>query len=258
MKARDLARRSLETAEIDVKAHSSIRDLIESTQGLIQDTAELLRGRGDPQAERLLDLGRSQLQLAMEAYRDREYRKAIAMAGSARDLVQRALDQARGGAADASFDLQRILDRTQTVLDEARQALRESPDTPKAGRLLEEAQDLQHRAVSLQRESKPAAAVRLAMQARQLALEALLLLNRSYATEDVRRAVEIVDQLLSDLAVEIEQAGSAEAAALLESARQRQDEAHESLKKEKLELALGSTRLAEGLLRRAAEAAGLR
>lgn len=258
LKARDLARRSLETAEIDAKATSSIRDLIDSTEEMIRDASALLRGEGNPQADRLLELSRSQLQSARDAYRGREYRKAITMAGSARDLAQRALDLARHGGSESGGALQRTLDRTQAVLQDVAGALRDSATNPKAQGLYDQASALHARALTLQKDGRPAQAFRLAMQARQLALEALLLLNRTYVAADVRRAVEIVDQLLADLEAEIAQARSGEATSLLDSARSRQAEAREALARGKLEAALGSARLAEGLLRRAAEAAGLR
>jgi hypothetical protein len=70
-KARDLARRAIETAEIEIKANESIRDLVESTRQLAEEAALEVRSNGDPQAQRLLHGGIGQLERAQDAYRAR-------------------------------------------------------------------------------------------------------------------------------------------------------------------------------------------
>jgi hypothetical protein len=74
--ARQIARRAIETAEIEAKAHESIRD-DRLTRDLAQDAAILVRERGDTEAQRLLDGGLWQLQRAQDAYQGLVYRKAI-------------------------------------------------------------------------------------------------------------------------------------------------------------------------------------
>ncbi len=257
LEARDFARRAIETAEIEVKAHESVRDLIESTREISQDAASLVAERGDTEAQRLLDSGLWLLQRAQEAYRGAAYRNAIRLAATARDLVQRATQRARGDVPAGSASVETALDRTQALLDELRVNLEGSSDRP-AIRLSEEARRLQDRALRMQREQKPALALRLTTQARHAALEAMLNLSTRPDEEEVERALSIVEQLIQDSAPEIQASGSPEAANLLESARQRHAEAAEQLAKGNAPQALATARIAEGLLHRAADLAGER
>ncbi len=256
-KARDLARNALETAEIDVKAHESIRDLVESTKDLMEEAIPVVRERNDPQARRLLDVGAAQLQRAMEAYRGRQYRKAISLAATARDLVQRALDRARQDSTAGPATVASALDRTQALLEEVRFGLQETPN-PKAQALYDEALRFQQRAREQDRAGQVNLALGLTTHARESALEALLLLSNEPNRDDVGRAVSVVEQLILDLTPEILSSGSSEAKTLLDSARQRHAEASQSLAKGDLSAAMSNARIAEGLLRRAAEAAGMR
>jgi hypothetical protein len=252
--AREFARRAIETAEIEVKAHESVRDLIESTRDMTQDAAVVVREHGDPEAQRLLDGGLWLLQRAQEAYRGLAYRKAIRLAATARDLVQRAIQRESGGSPAEGASVETALDRTQALIDEVRVNLEGSLDQ-KAIRLHDEALRLQDRAMRMQREKKPALALRLTTQARHAALEAMLALSSRPDEEEVERALSIVEQLIQDSAPGILASGSSGALDLLESARQRQAEATEQLAKGNAPQALTTARIAEGLLRRAAELA---
>jgi hypothetical protein len=256
-RARDLAGRAIETAEIEVNAHESVRDLIESTRDLSQDAATLVQERGDPEAQRLLDGGLWLLQRAQEAYRGQAYRKAIRLAATARDLVQRATQRARGDTPAAGASVETALDRTQALIEELRVSLEGSAD-PKATRLHEEALRLQDRAMQMQRDQKPVLALRLTTQARQAALEGMLTLSSRPDEEEVARAVSVVDQLIQDSAPGILASGSQDAADLLESARQHLAQASDQLAKGSASQALATARIAEELLRRAAESAGNR
>lgn len=255
MQSRDLARRALETAEIEVKAHESIRDLIESTRDLSQDAATLVRESGDPEAKRLLDGGLWQLQRAEDAYRAGEYRKAIRLAATARDLVQRATQRARGDAPGSMVSVEAAIDRTQALIEEVRIHLEGLSDSRARG-LLDEAVKLQANAVEMQKQGRPALALRLTTQARQAALEAMLLVSAKPEKDDVERALAVVDQLIQDAGPVIAASGSTEAATLLDSARQREAEARGLLARGKTTQALATARIAEGLLHRAAEMAG--
>ncbi len=258
MEARDLARRALESAEIDVKAHESIRDLIESTKDQIDRASPIVTDQGDLQARRLLASGESQLQLADDAYRDQDYRKAIRLAVSARDLVQRAMDRASGGSRPATgAGVDSAIDRTDSLIEELRNGMQEN-DNAGARTLLDEAVTLQAKAKKLQLTQHPALAFRMTTQARQAALDGLLLLARNPSVSDVGRALAAVEQLANDLAPEILSSQSEDAQVLLDSARQQQAEAKEKLAKGDAAQAMESARIAEGLLRRAAEAAGIR
>jgi hypothetical protein len=255
MQAREFARRSIETAEIEVKAHESVRDLIESTRDMTQDAATLVHERGDAEAQRLLDGGLWLLQQAQEAYRGLSYRKAIRLAATARDLVQRATQRARGDVPAGEASVETALDRTQALIEELRVSL-EGSANQKATRLQDEALRLQDRAMQMQSDKKPALALRLTTQARRVALEALLTLSSRPDAEEVDRALSVVEQLIQDSAPGILAGGSSAAAELLESARQRLAEAQGLLAKGDAPQALKTARIAEGLLRRAADLTG--
>jgi hypothetical protein len=252
--AREFARRAIETAEIEVKAHESVRDLIESTRDMTQDATALVQERGDPEAQRLLDGGLWLLQRAQEAYRESAYRKAIRLAATARDLVQRATQRARGGAPAGGASVETALDRAQALIEELRVNLEGSGDQ-KAMRLRDEALRLQDRAMRMQRERKPALALRLTTQARHAALEAILALSSRPDEEEVERALSVVEQLIQDSAPGILASRSSGALDLLESARQRLADAREQFAKGNAPQALAMARIAEGLLHRAADSA---
>jgi hypothetical protein len=115
---------------------------------------------------------------------------------------------------------------------------------------------LQANAVEMQKQGRPALALRLTTQARQAALEAMLLVSAKPEKDDVERALAVVDQLIQDAGPVIAASGSTEAATLLDSARQREAEARGLLAQGKTTQALATARIAEGLLHRAAEMAG--
>jgi hypothetical protein len=257
MQARDLARRALETAEIEVKAHESIRDLIESTRDLSQDAATLIHERGDPETKHLLDAGIWQLQRAEESYRSGEYRKAIRLAATARDLVQRAMQRVRGDAPGGAAAVDAAIDRTQALIEEVRVHLEDSSDA-RARNLLDDAVKLQQNALQMRKEGRPGLALRITTRARQSALDAMLRVSAKPEKEEVERALSVVDQLIQDAAALIDASGSAEAATLLDSARQREAEARGLLAEGKTAQALATARIAESLLRRAAEISGSR
>lgn len=255
LEAREIARRAIETAEIEVKAHESVRDLIESTRDMTQEATILVQEHGDPEAQRLLDGGLWLLQRAQEAYRGLAYRKSIRLAATARDLIQRASQRARGDVPAGSASVETALDRTQALLEELRVSLEGSGDRS-AMQLHDEALRLQDRALRMLRETKPALALRLTTQARHAALEAMLLLATKPDAEEVERALSVVEQLIQDSGPGILASGSAEALDLLESARQHHAQATEQLAKGDAPQALTTARIAEGLLHRAAELVG--
>jgi hypothetical protein len=257
LKARELAQRAIETAELEAQAYEKTRDLVESTKDLIDRANTEIRESGDPQAIRLLEGGIWQLQKAREAYRSREYRKAIQLAATAHDLVERALQRSRDVSTSDRSMTEAALDQTESLIGEVRDRLRASPD-PKAQKLFEQARDLHSRARDHYRNDRDDMAIRLATRARQLALDALLILTRDPDRRDVEQALTIVEQLIEDLVPEIRRSDSERAKRLLRSARERHREAVEELDRGKLAKALETARLADGLLRRAAEAAGLR
>jgi hypothetical protein len=257
MEARDLARRALESAEIDVKSHESIRDLIDSTKELIDRARPMVDDRGDRQSKRLLENGIWQLDRAQDAYRAADYRKAIRLGASARDLVQRALQRARSGVAAEPVGIDTALERTDMLIEDLKGSL-QGRDNPLGRSLLERAIQLQDRARGRAEGDRPGMALKLTMQARQAALDGLLELAKDPGRADVERAVAVVDEYALDLAPEIEASRSKDALSFLDSARQRLVEARDLLGKGEMAAAIEQARIAEGLLRRAAETADIR
>lgn len=257
IRARDLAARAVEAAEIEIKAHETTRDLIESVRDLIDQAVTEVRESSDEQAGQLLQAGINQLQKAREAYLAHEYRKAISLATTARDLIQRAMTQARSVSPGRSREVEGELDRTNSLLDEVKAALDRSPSS-KAERLYDDAKRLQRQAVMRHREGRDRLALQLTSQARQAAKDALVLTSQDPDREDVQRAISAVGRLISSLSSAIAESDSEDAKRLLNSARQRHAEASEQLERGNYKRALEIARLADGLLRRAAEAVGKR
>ncbi|MBD3163549.1 MAG: hypothetical protein GF346_13685 [Candidatus Eisenbacteria bacterium] len=255
-KARDLARRAVETAALEIRASEKIRDLIGSTRDLIDRTTEHVQESGDDQAARLLEAGVRQLQLAQEAYRGGELRHAIRLVGAARDLVQRARDRVRVRESSGA-SVEAMLERTEVALEEIALEVDGTADE-RTARRVEEARRLLDTAWQRHRGGQPRAALALGMQARRAVLEAMLGLTRTPERPGVDRALRAVGQLIEDLAPEISASGSSKAAELLDSARTRHREAVREADGGRLGPALERARLADRLLKRAAEAAGIR
>ena len=257
LKARDIARRALELAEIEVKAHETLRDLLDSTQEMARDALTIVRERGDPQAQKLLDSGLEQLRRSQEFYAGRDYIRAIRFVSTARDLIQRALSRARGDGGDAAGALDAALDRTQSLIEEVKIRLAARPDAD-AGKLFDEAVRLQRMARDMRTQGRPGAALRMTAQARETALRVLLQINRSPDRDEAQRAIDVVGQLIEDLSPEILGAGSDEARTILDAARTRYQDSIRLLADGKTAQAVDAASIADRLLRRAAEVAGVR
>lgn len=246
--ARDEAFRAIRLSEGEFRAVERIRNLLESTQGLVEEAASVIPGSGNEQAERLFDAGRWQLGQAREAFRDRRFRQGLMLALTSRDLLLRALRLVEDGPAANGERLREVIARTEALAEEAAAS---AGDDPRARDLIEQGRRLLDEARRAARDGRPEFAFRRALASRERFLDALRLAERELDTPEVAAEVDATRRLLEAEGPRISQSGVAKAEGLLEEARLRQREAEAHLARGRLRPALTETKLAEALLRKA-------
>ena len=250
--ARELAVDAIELCQVESKAQESLRSMLDSTSGLLDQAESTVAQSGSADARRLLDAAVWQLDRARAAYRTGETRRAILLGGVARGLVLRALDRARGGSGAVGPRLEVALDRTEALLSEVRAADGWNED-PRARALLERAEREQDQARDLQSDGAAVAALQRTRAARESALDALWMLQRSPQPERIRDARELVARLADQAEAEIDSSGSAESRALLREVRVQLRAAEVAIAGRDWEQASAAVRTADSLLRRAVE-----
>jgi HEPN domain-containing protein len=257
--ARKVAAEAIRTCQVEFKAHEVVRNLFDATRELASEAAVAVRASGDAQAEHLYQAGLNQLEKAQDAYRSEHYRQAIRLATVANTLIERSLRRVRGpnAAGGEGAGVQEACDRTGAQIGELKIALA-GEENEEAAALLAQAETQQKRALDLLHEGKPREALRWTERARSTALEASWKLRTSLLPETVERGIEVVSQMISDLAPGIRADGGDEARALLKEAEDQLSAARSDLSRGETDPAAASARRAASLIQRAAEASGLK
>lgn len=255
-KARDLAVSAIETCQLEFKAHEALRSLLDSTGELAREASGTVEIGSSPEARRLLEAGLRQLDQAREEYRAGEYRKAITLAGTARNLIQRAMQRAQTGFQEQGLSrVTAALDRTDLLIADVFSSAGASDD-PKVTSLLDRARDEQEKAREFLARGHAAQAMARTQSARATALDALWLLQRAPRSDRIQAALDLVETLYRELAPEIRESGGAEANVLLEKAGESLAAARDHLRAGDNQRAAQAARLADSLLRRASEKSG--
>jgi hypothetical protein len=253
LRARDLALQAIETCQVEFQAHEALRDMMDSTQDLLGEARDAVTASGSAEGRRLLEAGLWQLDKAREAYRNREYRKAITLGAAARTLIQRAVQRARSAGLDeGAARVEAALDRTDLILSDVL-ATPGAADSERARALFDRARKEQGQAWDLYRAGRPEQALRRTRAARATALDALWLVQTGPAEAQIRAAVQTIERLLRETAPGIRRSGPEEAIRLVDRAEEEIRRAGDLLREGKPARAAEAARLADTLLRRAAD-----
>lgn len=248
--ARDLAKRAVAFArqqgDLELRAQRGLEDAERTLERARQCT-------GDPpseQARRLLDLARSRLEQAREAFHVLKFRVAFDLAMQARRLAEEVCGGTPGHAVE------QLLEDVARLLERAAPEIKDSGD-PQAIAMLQRARDLFERARSLHDAHQFEMAAHHARQARDLVLRALRSTERPPDAAQVERALEDATHDIEDVAQEIRATGNAEAATLVERAMHHLERARRLLHDGRARAALAEIRVARNLAWRAAQLAGI-
>jgi hypothetical protein len=240
MEARDVAKRALRLAHEDASMHTRALRELEKAWEALQRARELL---GESP---LLHEAQQQIERGRAQYHEQNYEPAMRLAISAQRLVRQALGSTDGGPDR----VQRELERTDRLIERAREAVGDT-DLPDALRALDRATNLQQDAWAAYRAERFRVAFAATREARDLAAHVLKLVHGPIDAERVQRALAETDRLLDRAAELVADAGDEAAVRLLERAREHQAEAKRLLADGQIRGALAKTRVAAGLARRA-------
>lgn len=253
--ARDLAVKAIETCQVEFQAHQSITSMLDSTRELAGEAAALVRASRSADGQRLLDAGIRQLEHAMDAYRNRDLRRAITLGAAARRLIQRAMQRAQAGEGSGGSERTAgALERTEQVLQDLSRHIGSGDRRAKA--LLERARSEQDLASAHYRDGRYEQALRLTQAARRSVLDALWEAQKAPDRDRVAGALEIVERVMQETGPEILRSGDQESMRLLEAAGGQIESAHRLLAQGDAARAAQAVRTADSLLRRASESAG--
>lgn len=255
--ARRFIQQSIRACEVDTRAHEALRELFDSTEEMARGAGPDVRASGDVEATRLLDAGLERLQKAREAYRADQFRLSLRLLSVARNLVQRALGRTHGEGPVSRRGVEAALDRTELFLSQVRLALASSSSAPAKGHL-DRAAEHQQRAREFARAARFGMALRSTALARSSALEAHWTLQSGPEKAQIEEALEMVEASFEDAATEIRISGGGDGRAILDRVREEIDGARAALAGGDLQMAVRCVKTADSLLRRVAEAEGVR
>ena len=247
--AKKLALRALDTCRSEENIVGSLENLLSHTRDLVSEVRSRLAESPSVEGERLLEAGVSQLEKAESAYRAARYREAISHAGAARNLLLRAMNRAMPSRTPAASDPGPALARTDDLIGEVASMLREQPSS-KAEAFLRNATSVQEEARRHRLAGRPAQALRSTERARDLALEALWVLERMPDRDRAARAIEAVDLLWQDAAASVDREAAPEAAHALDLAVEQLAAARRALAAGEISKAVEGAKAAEVLVRR--------
>ena len=254
--ARELALKAIEAAGIERRAQENVRAVIDRAEERMAEIGAQVRGSGQPLAARLLEQGGQQLRRAGRAWRENDPR-AARLATLALSLIERAGRIAAGqGSIAAAAEVS--IERADALLAEVETRLQEASPEPDLVDRLREARALLDRAREALRQGWERPALRLSLQGRELGLKLLSRLQQQPSAEDLLPALEDLEVLYDELAVEIGAGGNPEARAHLAQGRTQLEKARRLVEAGEVQEAVVTLTAAETLLRDAAEAAGLR
>jgi hypothetical protein len=248
--ARQHAIRAIELSQVEFKAHENLQTLLEQTREMVLETREIVQRTGNAEAAHLLKTGEDQLRRADEAYRSRRFRQAIRLAVVSRDLLRRAKDTARGTGPGGVEATETSLERTDALLREVGEAIREQPSSDDIQALYNSARELQDRARQAFRNGRLPRANLLTRLARERALSVLVRIQASPAREDLEAGLALLEELYADLRGVAAESRDEQALRLLEKGREHLVKARRALDSGKTGEALRETRAAEALLRK--------
>jgi hypothetical protein len=251
LRARDIAQRAGNLLREQVGLEEQAQRTIERAQELLQRASDVEDG-DDTQNAKILAEARRQLRAAQDQFADRNFEVALRLAESALKLVESMTDDARDDGA--TFRLAHEIERTERLLERAREHADELDDTGKT--MLRRATQLLDEAREALRRHEPRRAQLLVQESRKLLRGLLEHGLHEVGPEDVRRGTERFDAALERLRQLVEDRPSAEIDDLMGRAIAAREDAVQSASQGDYDRALAQLRAGLDLLGRARRLAG--
>ena len=223
-----------------------------------RESLELLRRRVrleqvDEKTARMLDMAVDTFHRALAAEDRGEVLMAYKLMDQTSDLINRVI-KAVGGQAVSRERLGKDLDRTDEIMDDVAEAVRDA-DEPGSAAVLDRARAVQEQARLNEEQGNLDFSRRLTLRARTLARLALRLSETEPATEAERMLLH-TDDLIETYGDRIRMGGDPQAIRLLDDAVALQGEAWDSFNDDRTDAALTQTRAAAKLVNAARQRIG--
>lgn len=248
--ARGLAQEAIKIAE---RWRFVVRQ-IQSTRELLDEATKMVRVSQNPRAAALLEMALSQFERGQGALREGQIEQAFHLLKNANKLAREIITMLQ--QEDVGRErVGRELDRTDRLIDKARPLIEESGDE-KARALLDRGVQTQIKAREFFNQGRYELAHQLTLNARELLVKALRMVEGLISPERVTGAIAATDELMERVRSIIMESQNREAVALFLSAGNHQDKAKGLLAAQRYELALAQTKIARRLVDRALELLG--
>jgi hypothetical protein len=249
LRARERARQAKVAAGIDP---DRVREEVRRTRDLMAEFGPAIAKASTPRANELWKMAQTEQSAADNHLAASRYGYALKFTLAARGHGRAAFAAIRGRVGVERVT--RELDRTDGLIEKARDRLGQAT-ARRATEVLNKAVELQRQARQAFADSRPLAALRLTMAARDLLLRAWESGRPEVTTELVEQALAENDALISDWAEAIRVGGDTPAAKLLAQGVTHQETARGLFAQRLLRPALAECSAARRLLRRAVELA---
>jgi len=246
--ARKGALRAIELAKAQRRLLDRVQQLHAENVDLVARARDAVRKSQKPEAARLFEAGKKQLERGERAFHHREYRPAVRHSLFGRDLLLRAIRVAEGGPA---LSLERVTEEVRRTDEFLREAEQSMEDRSASGGALADARRLQDEARSSLSARRLRNARQLTLRAREVTLEALRDDGAMPSQEDARALLERVAARYGDLRSEARGVDDAELARLFKQVEAHLDEGRHALRENDTRRAFVEAQLASTLLGRA-------
>lgn len=251
LRARDIAQRAGSLLREQIGLEEQAQRTMERAQELLQRASDVDHGE-DAQTAKILAEARRQLRAAQDHFADRNFDVALRLAESALKLLQTVADDSRDD--DAGFRMGHEIERTERLLERAREHADELDDTGKT--MLRRAAQLLDEAREAARRHEARRAQRLLQESRKLLRGLLEHGLDEVGPEDVRRGAARFDAALERLRQLVEDRPSPEIDDLIGRAIAAREDAVQSAAQGEYDRALAQLRAGLDLLGRAGRLAG--
>lgn len=222
--AREQAMKAIGIVQSADQSNQMVRREIERTDELIRKSEERVKASHNEKAYSLLESAQKTQTEAREFFRGNRIKIALTATMNARETARKAFELA--DAVENSQDrIDRELDRTEQLIRKAREMAAEMDVDDNIEILLQRAEEMEGNARAEYGEKRFRVALERTQQARELALDALKLMEQEIQPERLKRFLEKTDQEIERLRTELTQTPNSHAERLLDTAVQHQERA---------------------------------
>jgi len=222
--ARELAIKAIGVAQSAEERSELVQREIERTDELIRKSEERTNISESERAFVLLESAVKAQTEAREFFRANRMRIALTVTLNARETARKALELA--DAVETAQDrLQRELDRTDQLIQKAQETATGISANGQIGNLLQQAENLQQKAKLEYSEGRHRIALEETQRARDLAVEALELMEQEVQPDRIERYLDKTDQEIERLQSELTQNPNSQAQNLFDAAITHQEKA---------------------------------